>query len=160
MILSENIYPVPFIVFVMIGATAAILLVVSLAISWPWTHVRIEQWYFFAKIALVALLFLGLGFRFRVVTFHEDRGDVTISWGKRLPLTYQTFHADEWSGFTVTRYTPVGIMPTGDITRVYHLAPRWRLDGITNAGKTIALGTFATEGEADNWKTTLASVAK
>lgn len=158
--ISHNIYPIPFIFFAMLGGTAVVILLVGAALSWPFTNVPMEKWYLFAKIALFAVLLLFLALRPRVVAFNESAGDVTVSWGRVVPVTYKTYHADGWKTFTVEKYTPVGIMPVGGVMKAYHQEPRFRLDGVTTAGKTVTLGTFATESEANNWKAKLTSVAK
>ena len=160
MILSQNIYPIPFMVLAMLGGTAVVILVVGIATSWPPTSLSSEKLYLMAKIALFAVVFILLALRPRVVAFNDSTNDVTVSWGKNIPLTYKTYHADGWTSFTIEKYTPIGIMPVGGVMKAYHLEPRFRLDGVTTAGKTVTLGTFATESEANDWKAKLTSVAK
>ena len=158
--ISHNIYPIPFVVLAMIGGTAVVLLLVGIAISWPLTHVAPERWYFFAKIALFALVFILLALRPRVVGFNESTNDVTVSWGRYVPVTYHTYHADSWKTFSVEKYIPIAVTPVGHVMRTQQLAPRWRLDGVTTAGKTVTLGTFATEAEANDWKSKLTALVK
>lgn len=159
-LISQAIYPIPFVILAITGGSALALLGASIAASWPPTDLSRDHAFFLLKIALFAAVFIFLALRPRVVAFENTSRDITVSWGKHLPLVYHRYPADEWVSLEATKYTPVGVMPVGNMMRVYHLAPQWKLEGKTPSGKIVLLGTFPTEADAVAWKSAITSVAK
>ena len=108
--------------------------------------------YLLVTIAISGLIW-SIGFRYRAV-WREHDGSLKITWGERIiPITIKTYASKSLTGCTVTkeqRFTITG----GGVNRVGYAPDRWRVKAMY-MGRTINVGSFASESEANTVITSL-----
>lgn len=134
-------------VFLWIAGLTPLLPAVMLLVAPDWAA-RLQAFGWLAGSVAIAVVFVRIAARPRVVEIAAD-GTLRVSWGRRLPLTMRRVELGAIEDAVIAREARFAVQSRGSRAPSMHARPdRWRIKARFAKGRTVDVGTTATEQEA------------